>query len=261
MVLEEDAHEWFELDEEAHRASPFMLRVVRVRPEQAPRVPAVVHVDGTGRVQTVSRTWAPRLHRLLTAFKARTGIPIVLNTSFNIAGEPIVETPADALWCFLYTGIDRCILGDYVVSKPELVDLALDVPLALTAISIYIDESPPRHPRTRAMDDMSAAGERVISVHGGRMVEMSISALTHPWLRLIVVVPSPFGSIVHGLSGGLAKILRLVDGRRTGREIHAELSSAGSSYPLEQFRRHVGLLRRVGAIGFSSLAAPAVSVA
>ena len=87
-----------------------MLRVVRFRPEVAARVPAVVHVDGTGRLQTVDRADAPDLHGLLRRFHALTGVPLLLNTSFNIMGEPIVETPADALWCFLSTGLDFCVV-------------------------------------------------------------------------------------------------------------------------------------------------------
>jgi carbamoyltransferase len=90
-----------------------MLRVVPVRPGR--RLPAVTHVDGSARVQTVSRAQNSRFYDLLTAFGRRTGVPVLLNTSFNVAGEPIVETPDDALRTFLASGMDLLVLGDQVV--------------------------------------------------------------------------------------------------------------------------------------------------
>lgn len=110
-VLASRAHEWFALEGE----SPFMLRVCPVK--QPDRLPAVTHVDGTARVQTVPEDGAP-LHRLIAAFDALTGVPVVLNTSFNVAGEPIVETPLDAVGCFLGTGIDALLLEDHLLVKP-----------------------------------------------------------------------------------------------------------------------------------------------
>jgi carbamoyltransferase len=74
-------------------------------------------VDGTARVQTVSADVQPRYHRLLREFEKRRGVPIVLNTSFNVMGEPIVNSPADAIRCFRGTGIDALVLGDHVVVK------------------------------------------------------------------------------------------------------------------------------------------------
>jgi len=110
-VLASRARDWFALEGD----SPFMLRVCRV---SAPdRLPAVTHVDGTARVQTVAEDGAP-LHRLIAAFDALTGVPVVLNTSFNVAGEPLVETPLDAVRCFLGTGIDALLLGDHLLVKP-----------------------------------------------------------------------------------------------------------------------------------------------
>jgi carbamoyltransferase len=109
-ILEEKAAEWF-LES---GASPFMLQVWRFREEQALRVPAVVHVDGTGRVQTVR---AGRFRQLIEAFERRTGIPLVLNTSFNLDGEPIVETPEDAVRTFLQAPLDALVLEDLVVSR------------------------------------------------------------------------------------------------------------------------------------------------
>ena len=76
-----------------------------------------MHVDGTARVQTVSRETNERLYRLLKEFEALTGVPVLLNTSFNVKGEPIVETPRDAVQCFLSTGIDYLALHDMLISK------------------------------------------------------------------------------------------------------------------------------------------------
>jgi carbamoyltransferase len=113
IVLAERAHEIFEGEEE----SPYMLLTKFVRPEWRDKIPAVVHADFTARVQTVREDQNPRLYRLLKEFDALTGVPVLINTSFNVKGEPIVETPDDAMRCFLFTGIDRLVLEDYAVDK------------------------------------------------------------------------------------------------------------------------------------------------
>ncbi|MBX9847001.1 MAG: carbamoyltransferase [Xanthobacteraceae bacterium] len=100
--------------------SPYMLMAKHVAPEWKDRIPAIVHVDGTARVQTVDEEANPRLYRLLKEFDALTGVPVLVNTSFNIKGEPIVETPEDAINCFLGTGIDYLILHDTVMSKKAM---------------------------------------------------------------------------------------------------------------------------------------------
>jgi carbamoyltransferase len=97
-----------------------MLIAKPVRPEWRDRIPAVVHVDGSARVQTVSQDTNPRLYRLLKEFEALTGVPVLINTSFNVKGEPIVETPKDAVVCFLTTGIDNLVLHDTLISKNAL---------------------------------------------------------------------------------------------------------------------------------------------
>lgn len=109
-ILAERAEEWLQLEGE----SPFMLRIVPFRPDKRALVPAVVHVDGTGRVQTVS-PGTGRFRSLLEAFDAETGVPILLNTSFNVRGEPIVETPEDAVACARATGIDLLAIGDFLL--------------------------------------------------------------------------------------------------------------------------------------------------
>jgi carbamoyltransferase len=114
-VLEERATEYFEL----RGPSRFMLFACQVRPAARDRVAAIVHVDGSARPQTVAQATNPRLHQLISAFDRITGIPMVLNTSFNDAGEPIVCAPQDAVRTFLATGMDMLVLGDFVVQRAD----------------------------------------------------------------------------------------------------------------------------------------------
>lgn len=112
-ILEERVGEWFE----DPQPSPYMERTLRFLPEGVGAVPAVVHRDGTGRVQTVSRGLNPRFHALLSAFQQRTGIPILLNTSFNVMGKPIIHSVEDAVAVFHTTGLDALAIGDVLVEK------------------------------------------------------------------------------------------------------------------------------------------------
>ncbi len=112
-VLAEAAGEWFE---KSH-PSPFMTMAYAVRPEKLDKIPAPTHVDGTGRLQTVTRETNPRFYALLSAFRDLTGVPAVLNTSFN-DNEPIVCSPDEALDCFLRTQMDALVLGDFLITKP-----------------------------------------------------------------------------------------------------------------------------------------------
>jgi carbamoyltransferase len=97
--------------------SPFMLLVCDVKPDKRDVVPAITHVDGTARVQTVERQANPRYYDMIEAFGNLTGVPMVLNTSFNVRGEPIVNSPEDAVKCFMGTGIDYLVIGDFVATK------------------------------------------------------------------------------------------------------------------------------------------------
>ena len=94
-----------------------MLLVPTVREHKRNVIPAVTHADGTGRLQTLSKTFNSHFHTLVEKFYERTGVPVILNTSFNVAREPIVETPEDAIRCFLGTGIDALLVGDYLLIK------------------------------------------------------------------------------------------------------------------------------------------------
>ena len=112
-VPEEVASEYFVCD----RPSPFMMFVVDVRAEHRNRLPGITHVDGTCRVQTVSRAYDRRYHALLCRFGELLGAPILLNTSFNIKGDPIVCSPSNALECFTKTGLDVLVMEDLVLEK------------------------------------------------------------------------------------------------------------------------------------------------
>jgi carbamoyltransferase len=111
----ENVHEYFEV--QPGTSLPFMSKVPSVRRDKRDLIPAVTHEDGTGRVQTVTEKGNPLFHRLLKAVQRRTGVPVLLNTSFNVRGEPIVCSPEDAYNCFMSTGIDALVLGRCLLTK------------------------------------------------------------------------------------------------------------------------------------------------
>ena len=111
-ILAERTAEWYEQD----YTSPFMILVYRTKADKRERIPAVNHVDDTGRLQTVERHVNPRYYALIEEFERQTGVPVLLNTSFN-ENEPIVMTPAEAVDTFLKTKMDLLVLGNYVVRR------------------------------------------------------------------------------------------------------------------------------------------------
>jgi carbamoyltransferase len=111
-ILREHVADWFEEDDDV----PFMMKVLQIRADKRPKIPAVTHVDGSGRLQTVSRDTNERYYRLLEAFRELTGVPLVLNTSFN-ENEPVVCNPDEALSCFLRTNMDVLVMGNWVVAR------------------------------------------------------------------------------------------------------------------------------------------------
>ncbi len=112
-VLQEHAAEFFEISHE----SPFMLHIVRARPGKARLVPGAVHVDGTARIQTVQKRDASAIRAVVMEFYKLTGVPMLVNTSMNVSGEPIVETPEDAIQCLLNTGLDMLVLESWIIRK------------------------------------------------------------------------------------------------------------------------------------------------
>jgi len=113
VVLEEDATEWFV----GATYSPFMLFVYDVQPDKADKIPAVRHVDGTARIQTINEQQHPLYYNLLKAFKKKTGVPVLVNTSFNTLGKPIVCTPRDAIECFWSSPFDCLVIGTFLLEK------------------------------------------------------------------------------------------------------------------------------------------------
>jgi carbamoyltransferase len=112
-VLAEARLDFFKSEVEA----PFMLKVCDVREDKKDIIPAITHVDGSARIQTVRKDTNPRYHELLSEFGRLSGVPVLLNTSFNIMGEPIVESPVDALRCFFTTGLDVLVINDFIIEK------------------------------------------------------------------------------------------------------------------------------------------------
>ncbi len=115
-VLEENVSEYFAMDCD----SPYMLLVANVHPDKRNVIPAVTHVDGSARIQTISEKQNSKYYNLIKAFREKTGCAVIINTSFNVRGEPIVESPQDALNCFLNTHMDYLVMGNILMSKSDM---------------------------------------------------------------------------------------------------------------------------------------------
>lgn len=115
-VLEEDVHQYFDL----HRDSPYMLLVADVKEDKRDIIPAVTHVDGSARIQTINQSQNQKYYDLIRTFKENTGCSVIINTSFNVRGEPIVESPRDALNCFLNTHMDYLVMGNILLEKNKM---------------------------------------------------------------------------------------------------------------------------------------------
>jgi carbamoyltransferase len=171
-VLEERLADWFDVPPGV-RELPFMIFVVGVRSDKRQTLGAVTHVDGSARVQSVSENTNPRFWRLLRGFEALTGVPVVLNTSFNNDAEPIVDSVDDAVACFLTTGLHELVVGDYIVSKKER---TLDASSSLV---------PSLLPHMRLVRERSPNGEvihalvRASSAQGTDATRATISAELH----------------------------------------------------------------------------------
>jgi carbamoyltransferase len=129
-VLHEKTSEWFEFDDRRHE-SPFMLLVCQVRPDRFTNgksmIPSVTHVDGSARLQTIKREDNELYYDLIQAFERRTGCPVIINTSFNVRGEPIVCTPDHAYTCFMRTNMDALVMDRFVLYKEDQPELKDDI--------------------------------------------------------------------------------------------------------------------------------------
>ena len=162
-VLEERAGEFFVLPA-VQKSWPYMTVIVEVQPDKRALLGAVTHVDGTARIQTVGGE-NPKYRELIEAFDRLTGVPILLNTSFNNHAEPIVDSLADAIGCFLTTGLDYLVAGNWLVSKRP-VPVARWLDLVLTPAPTLALRS------TRAADGRSVC-EAAFGYHHGRAVRVS----------------------------------------------------------------------------------------
>jgi carbamoyltransferase len=220
-VLEEKANEWFHII--PPDKSPFMLRTWQARTERQSAIPAVLHIDNTSRVQTVSFSTQPLFYELIRSFETQTNVPILLNTSFNGPGEPIVETPLDALWAFLGLGLDCLMLEDRLIDLSEKQLCLLDLIPVVSAKSI-IQEIP---------------------VTNGCLPGPSTG------IGFFVYVSKPWGTHRQYISGLASEMLMLVNGSRTGWQILKWLSDA-QTQGVNQLRviRELHALRRLGALTF-----------
>jgi carbamoyltransferase len=227
-VLLEEVEHWFNLDG-AEPDSPFMLRVCNFKPERRGEVPAVVHCDGTGRVQTVTRQNNGRFYDLIRGFFARTGVPILLNTSYNIMGEPIIETPADALWDLLFTGLDFCVLENHLVERMPGYQSPLDLIPVLRATQCTI---------TMPL----VAGRLDLSVPTGGSI---------PFL-----VETPWGPNEQQISPDILPLFERIDGIATGRALLAQLIADGHALTEQELTSTLLRLRRRHLLGFREAARP-----
>ena len=222
-ILYEEAANWFEFDN-YDVSSPFMLRVCKFKPHARDRVPAVVHVDGTGRVHTVTREGNERLYELLQRFYRRTGVPILLNTSFNISGEPIVETPEDALWCLLYTNLDFLVLEHQIVTKEQGFNSILDLYPYITATDCSLE----------------------IPISEGRLADVR-----SPNRRATLTVNLPWGHTKQSLPDYMISVLRFIDGKSDGWTVLKHLSAeCDGEVDQKNLVAIFGLLRRTAVINF-----------
>jgi carbamoyltransferase len=218
-VLTEHAASWFDFGSSSSE-SPFMLRVVPFHENRRDEVPAVVHVDGTGRLQTLTAGDNGKFYDLVARFHSKTGIPMLLNTSMNIRGEPIVETPVDALWCFLGTGLDFCVIHDWLVTKSDSFRTILDFVPAVVAKEYTL--------RMQVSD-------RALQTHIQREDAVTIH-ISNPWGEADIVLPLR-----------LLPLLSNVDGLRDG---HALRTALHGNPPASRVVQDLLLLRRMHIIEF-----------
>lgn len=223
LILADAVHDWFEVPDKQPQ-SPLMLRTWRFLPEAAQRVPAVVHHDGTGRLQTLTREANPALHALLERFFQRTGVPILVNTSFNVMGEPIVETPEDALWSLLHTQLDLVVLEHLLVGRAA----GFRSPLDLV-------------PRLRA--------ERISL---GFPVDDSGRSAPSPD-RATILTSTPWGRKEIRVDPLVPAVLRLMDGRQTARQILDRVNRELAPFDDHRFSEFLRHLRRTRVISLHAL--------
>jgi carbamoyltransferase len=218
--LAEEAESWFELTDSAPE-SPFMMRACRVRASMGSRIPAVVHVDGSARVQTLTKEDNGTFYDLVRRFYDKTGVPIVLNTSFNIAGEPLVETPADALWCLLATGLDGCVIEGTVVVKRDPGQSLLDLYPQLVSQPVTVVTT-------------------VDNVASGRYSD--------PQDYIKAVCQTPWGAFERFFPWSVVRILERIDGLTSARAIFAGMHDGDETFSELDFTQFLLQLGHAGLV-------------
>lgn len=218
LILAEAIGDWFEVPDKQPESS-LMLRTWRFRKEAAEKVPAVVHHDGTGRLQTLTRAANPALHALLERFFQRTGVPILVNTSFNVMGEPIVETPEDALWSLLHTQLDLVVLEHLLVGRSAAFRSTLDLVPRLKAGRIDLQFG---------VDASGAYGQAPE--------------------KATILANTPWGQNAVHVDPMVPAVLRLVDGRRTAREVFARVNRELARFDERGFTEFLRHLRRTNVV-------------
>jgi carbamoyltransferase len=223
-ILLEHVPDWFE-SSDSNWESPFMLRVLKFREDKRQLVPAVVHKDGTGRLQTLTRERNGNFYDLVLAFYRRTGVPILLNTSFNVREEPIVETPEDALWCLLSTGLNACVFPELIVRKQETFRSVLDfIPV------VRFQEWSLCTPFQKGK--------------GGSQIPKNA--------YLEVKTETRWGHTKSKLQPHLLELFSLMDGKRNARKIYHLFQKRGYPTNRQRFVMLLGALRRWGCIDLTS---------
>ncbi len=201
-----------------------MLRVTPVKADKRKIVPSVVHVDGTGRLQTVREEINGSYFAVVKKFFDRTGVPILLNTSLNTRGEPVVETPEDALWCLLMSGLDACVFDGFIVTKQQVYTHPLDFIPSLSNGGVKITPYP-------------------------RVPSDSLAQWQTRWGEVNLDVPVPLPSRY----GILLDIMEQVDGTSSGWVILDRLSrKLSQEIAPESFIGFLAQLRRMGMLAFGA---------
>jgi carbamoyltransferase len=204
-VLVERLRDYFEVPAD-YEEFPFMIFVLKVRPEWRAVLGAITHVDGTARVQTVSQHVNPRFWNLIRAFEACTGVPILLNTSFNNNAEPIVDSPDEAIACYLTTGLDVVIVGDYLL----------------------------RRKAARISDESFGRLAPRLPVHERLVSAQQLHAETRTYVRTYVVQNTrrpPAGLPEAHVSRAVYRVLECADGRRSVADLSGDAGVADADTP------------------------------
>jgi carbamoyltransferase len=239
---------WFETPRTIE--SPFMLRVLPFRPEVRELVPGVVHVDGTGRVQTLTPEANGRFYQLVDRFYQKTGCPVLLNTSFNVAGEPIVETPDDALSCLLLTGLAACVLEEWLVTKDDTWRSPLDLVPRLTVDRVSFEyRSGSDWSANRAATDVRLRFFMSIHLEAQTDLDGLFGGRAQHLLR--IVTKTRWGAVMHVTNGEVFEVLRRIDGQRNGWQLLQMLrTDLQISVEERAFTRTLATLRRAGIISW-----------